>query len=146
MSRLRLTRAQILAHRRRVGALDERLPRGPRSLRRAAWAGLQDSMPRAALLSVHARIEGVEPSTWKDSSLVQVWGPRYSAYVIAARDVAVFTLGRLPEDAKSRRVAEEMEARLREFVGGRTMTDGEAGVGSVSIRIGCGMRVRSARS
>ena len=49
---LRLTRAQIVAFRRRVNALDERLPRGRRSLRVAAWAGLQDSMPRAAVLSI----------------------------------------------------------------------------------------------
>ena len=97
-SRLRLTRPQILAFRRRVGALDARLPRGRRSLRRAAWAGLQDSMPRAALLSIHARVEGTEPSTWEDPSLVQLWGPRYHAYVVAARDLAVFSLGRLPDD------------------------------------------------
>ena len=57
-SRLGLTRQQILAFRRRVGGLDERLPAGSESLRRAAWAGLQDSMPRAALLSLHARVEG----------------------------------------------------------------------------------------
>jgi hypothetical protein len=69
-SRLELTRQQILAFRRRVGALDERLPRGRRSLRQAAWAGLQDSMPRAALLSIHARVEGTEPSTWEDASLL----------------------------------------------------------------------------
>src|SRR6266511_6406289 len=50
-----LTRAQVLAFRRSVQALDERLPAGAASLRRAAWAGLQDSMPRAALLSIHAR-------------------------------------------------------------------------------------------
>src|SRR2546428_3379193 len=86
-SRLNLTRAQVLAFRRRVGALDERLPPGRRSLRRAAWAGLQDSMPRAALLSIHARVEGTEPSTWEDPSLVQLWGPRYSAYVVPARDL-----------------------------------------------------------
>ena len=81
-----------------VGALDERLPRGRGSLRRAAWAGLQDSMPRAALLSIHARVEGTEPSTWEDPSLVQLWGPRFSAYVVAARDLAVFSLGRLPDE------------------------------------------------
>ena len=57
-------------------------------------------MPRAALLSIHARVEGTEPSTWEDPSLVQVWGPRFSAYVVAAPDLAVFTLGRLPDDAK----------------------------------------------
>ncbi|MDF2754128.1 MAG: Activator of Hsp90 ATPase, partial [Gaiellaceae bacterium] len=55
-AQLDLTRAEILAYRRRVNELDERLPAGPASLRRAAWAGLQDSMPRAALLSIHARV------------------------------------------------------------------------------------------
>ena len=55
-AQLELTRQQILAFRRRVGALDARLPVGPLSLRQAAWAGLQDSMPRAALLSIHARV------------------------------------------------------------------------------------------
>jgi hypothetical protein len=71
-----LTRQQILAFRRRVGGLDERMPGGTQSLRRAAWAGLQDSMPRAALLSLHARVEGVQPSTWEHPSLAQLWGPR----------------------------------------------------------------------
>lgn len=126
-SRLDLTRAQILAFRRHVGALDERLPRGPRSLRRAAWAGLQDSMPRAALLSIHARVEGTEPSTWEDPSLVQLWGPRHHAYVVAARDLAAFSLGRLPDDAAARLIAEDLAARLHAFLGGATMTYGEAG-------------------
>src|ERR687895_495512 len=100
--RLDLTRAQILAFRRSVGALDQRLPPGAGSLRQAAWAGLQDSMPRAALLSIHARVEGTEPDTWADPSLVQLWGPRFSAYVVAARDLAVFSLGRLPDEAGAR--------------------------------------------
>jgi len=75
------------------------VPPGPDSLRQAAWAGLQDSMPRAALLSIHARVEGAGPSSWEDPSLVQLWGPRYSAYVVAAPDLAVFSLGRFPDDA-----------------------------------------------
>ena len=78
-TRLELTREQILTYRRTVGALDERLPPGPTSLRRAAWAGLQDSMPRAAVLSIHARVHGTGPDTWEDPSLVQLWGPRFSA-------------------------------------------------------------------
>ena len=127
LTRLTLTRTQILAFRRNVGALDERLPRGPRSLRRAAWAGLQDSMPRAALLSIHARVKGTKPSTWEDPSLVQVWGPRFSAYVVAARDVAIFTLGRLPDDPKGRGSTEELAARLHAHLAGRRMTYGEAG-------------------
>jgi hypothetical protein len=124
---LDLTRPQILAFRRHVGALDERLPHGRRSLRRAAWAGLQDSMPRAALLSIHARVEGTQPSSWEDPSLVQLWGPRYRAYVIAARDLAIFSLGRLPEDAGARQIAENLAARLHALLGGTRMNYDEAG-------------------
>jgi len=124
---LELGREQILAFRRHVGSLDERLPPGARSLRRAAWAGLQDSMPRAALLSIHARVEGAHPSSWEEPSLVQVWGPRYSTYVVPARDRAVFTLARLPEDARGLRVAQEVAARLHTFLDGRRLADREAG-------------------
>ena len=111
-ARLDLTRSQILAFRRHVGALDERLSRSQRSLRRAAWAGLQDSMPRAALLSIQARVEGTEPFTWRDPSLVQLWGPRFSVFVVAACDRAVFSLGTLPDDAKGRQRAEDLAVRL----------------------------------
>jgi hypothetical protein len=127
--RLNLTRTQILAYRRNVQALDERLPPGPDSLRQAAWAGLQDSMPRAALLSIHARVEGTVPSTWEDPALIQLWGPRFSTYVVPARDRAVFTIGRLPDDARGLHVAEDTAARLHAFLRGRRMTDGEAGRG-----------------
>jgi hypothetical protein len=122
---LELTRSQILAFRRRVGALDERLPRGARSLRRAAWAGLTDSVPRSALLSIHARVEGTRPSTWEDRSLVQVWGPRYSTYVVPARDRAVFTLGRLPDNERRRGRAEDMASRLHALLGGSRMKDSD---------------------
>jgi len=123
---LELTRAQILAFRRRVGALDERLPAGARSLRHAAWAGLTDSVPRAALLSIHARVEGASPSIWEHPSLVQVWGPRYSTYVVPACDRAVFTLGRLPDNARRRRRAEDMAARVEAFLAGRRLKDNDA--------------------
>jgi hypothetical protein len=126
-TRLDLTRPQILAFRRQAGALDERLPRGRRSLRRAAWTGLQDSMPRAALLSIHARVEGTEPSTWEDPSLVQLWGPRFNVFVVAACDLSVFSLGTLPDDARGRRRAEDLAARLNAVLGGARMTYAEAG-------------------
>jgi hypothetical protein len=128
-SGLEVTRQQILAFRRRVGALDERLPMGTQSLRRAAWAGLQDSMPRAALLSLHARVEGVEPSTWEAPSLAQLWGPRYSTYVVAKRDFALFSVGRLPDNAKGRLRAERMAERLRAHLDGARATDREIGRG-----------------
>src|SRR5215469_1207501 len=126
-SPLELTREQILSFRQQAGELDRRLPPGPESLRRAAWAGLQDSMPRAALLSIHARVGGTEPSTWEDPSLVQLWGPRFSVFVVAARDLAVFSLGTLPNDAKGRQRAMDLAARLSTLLGGTPMPYGEAG-------------------
>jgi hypothetical protein len=100
---------------------------GSESLERAAWAGLQDSMPRAALLSLHARVEDVEPSTWAHPSLAQLWGPRYSTYVVAKRDFGLFSVGRLPDDAKGRLRAEQTAERLRCHLGEARMTDREAG-------------------
>jgi hypothetical protein len=126
-ARLKVTRKQILAFRRRVGALDQRLPAGPHALRRAAWAGLQDSMPRAALLSIHARMEGAGPTAWDDPALAQVWGPRYQVYVVAAPDLAVFTLGRLPDAGKTREKAEHLAERLHVMLGGERMRYDDAG-------------------
>jgi hypothetical protein len=122
---LKLSREQILAFRRRVGGLETRVPKSAETLRRAAWAGLQDSMPRAALLSLHARIEGVEPMTWDDPSLIQLWGPRYSTYVVAKGDFAYFSLGRLPDNAKGRERAERMAELLHRALGRTRMTDRE---------------------
>jgi hypothetical protein len=116
----------VLSFRRHVSALDARLPRGRRSMRLAAWAGFQDSMPRAAVLSLHARVEGVQSSSWEDPSLLQLWGPRFSAYVIAARDLGVFSLGRLPDDARGRQVAEDLAARLNEQLGETRVLQEEA--------------------
>ena len=96
-------------------------------------------MPRAALLSIHARVEGTEPSTWEDPSLVQVWGPRFSAYVIPRPDLAVFTLGRYPDDAGGRRVAEEMATSMAKVLGDRRMPDRE-----VARALGVGNAIRYA--
>jgi hypothetical protein len=123
---LKFTRSQILAFRRRVAALDERLPRGRQALRRAAWAGLQDSMPRAALLSIHARMVGTEPESWEDPSLVQIWGPRFSTYIVAKRDLAVFTLGRLPDESGQRQRIHDIAVRLQSALAGSQMLQGAA--------------------
>ena len=127
---LELTREQVLAHRRRVGALDEKLPMSAAALREAAWAGLPDSMPRAALVALHARVAGVGPDTLADPTLSQVWGPRFSDYVVAEEDAPIFTLGRLPPgDGPPRKRAEEMADRLEAFLQGRRMPFGQAGRG-----------------
>ena len=133
----KLTRQQILAFRRRVSGLDERVPADTAALRRAAWAGLQDSMPRAALFSLHARLDGIRPSALDDPSLAQLWGPRYSTYAVATQDFAVFSLGRLPEDAKGRERAERIAAQIHAHLGDRRETDREIGQ---ALRIGNSLR------
>jgi len=124
---LHLSRAQVLAHRRRVGSLDERLPATPESLRTAGWIGLQDSMPRAALLSIHARVAGATPQSWEDPAFVQLWGPRFQAYVVPAIDHALFSVSRYPDDAKGQRWAEKMAATLHDHLAGRRMRYDDAG-------------------
>src|SRR3954452_5176184 len=94
-------------------------------------------MPRAALLSLHARVKGVEPSTWEAPSLAQLWGPRYQTYVVPKRDFALFSLGRLPESGKGRLRAEQLAERLHAHLGGRQMTDREVGR---ALRIGNELR------
>jgi hypothetical protein len=123
---LKLTRSQILAFRRRTSGLDERMPRGAKALRQAAWAGLQDSMPRAALLSIHARMAGAKADSWEDPSLVHIWGPRFSTYLIAKRDLAIFTLSRLPDEPKALKRAQYIAARLTDALAGGRMKQSAA--------------------
>ena len=54
-------------------------------------------------------------------------GPRFNVFVVAACDRAVFSLGTLPDDAKGRRRAEDLAARLNAILGGARMTYAEAG-------------------
>lgn len=122
-----LRREQILAHRRRMGELDRRLAPGPDSWRRAAAPGLQDSMPRAAVVSLHARVADVPSDVWEHPALAQVWGPRFSAYVVARDDVPVFTLGRSPMDEARRRRGEDLADRLERLLDGGRMSYAAAG-------------------
>lgn len=134
-----LSRAQIVQHRLAAGMLDgPRRPIGAASLRKAAWVGLQDSSPRAALLSIHARVTGAGPESWRHPSLVQLWGPRHSDYVVAAKDLAVFSLGRMREDERGKVRAQQTADRLEKALGGRRMRFGDAaremGVPANSLR------------
>ena len=98
------------------------------SLRFASWAGLQDSMPRAALLSIHARVADTPADVLDDAALAQVWGPRYSAYVVAADDVPFFTLGRLPDNAAGRERAEKLARLVRDYTHGEKMPYDDVGL------------------
>jgi hypothetical protein len=75
----------------------------------------------------------VHPASWEDPALVQVWGPRYSTYVVPARDHAIFTLGRLPDNERRRRRCEDMAERVNGFLAGRRLKDTEVQRG---LRVG----------
>jgi hypothetical protein len=89
--------------------------------------GVAGQHATSRLLSIQARVEATRPSTWEDPSLVQLWGPRYHVFVVAARDLAVFSLGTLPDDVDARRRAEDLAARLHSFLDGARMSYWEAG-------------------
>jgi hypothetical protein len=84
-------------------------------------------MPRAALLSIHARVRSTSPTMLDHASLVQLWGPRFSNYVVAAKDLAIFSLGRLPEHPRRRARAVDTAERLHAALKGRKIPFGEAG-------------------
>jgi hypothetical protein len=48
-------------------------------------------------------------------------------FVVAARDLPVFSLGTLPDDARGRKRAQDLAARLHAALGGERVTHGEAG-------------------
>jgi hypothetical protein len=110
-------RSRVVAYRLRANHLTRRLPAG--SFAEAARYGLQDTVPRAALLSLHARISGVRPEDWEDPSLVQIWGPRTAVYVIPAADRAVFSIGRWPRDGDAQRAVAVAVEDLRRALAGR---------------------------
>jgi hypothetical protein len=58
---------------------------------------------------------------------VQVWGPRYQLYVIAAHDVPVFTFARLPDSGKIHDRAFHLADRLDALLAGERMRYDDAG-------------------
>jgi Winged helix DNA-binding domain len=103
---LRVSRDQAVNYRLAVNNLSARLPAS--SYVEAAYAGLQDSAPRDALLGLHARVQACEPAAWQDPRLIQTYSPRAAVYVLPAEDLGVFTIGRLPRDPGARQVLEDM--------------------------------------
>ncbi len=84
-------------------------------------------MPRAALLSLHARVDGTTPQSWEDPGLVQVWGPRFSVFVAAGVDLALFTLALLPDDPRGRERAKRLAAQLHDLLANGVDSLEEAG-------------------
>lgn len=103
-----------MRYRLAVNNLSRRLAAG--SYVAAAYVGLQDTAPRDALLGMHARVAGCEPSAWEDPRLIQTYSPRRAVYVLPREDFGIFTVGRLPRDPAARRLlADQAERAAREL-------------------------------
>lgn len=119
MTTRRVGREAVLRYRARASHLDAKLASD--ALASAAWGGLQDTAPRAAVVSLHARVADVGPRSWDDPSLVQIWGPRGADYVVPRADVDVFTIGRLPRDPQWCRELESLADDVHRVLDGRTL-------------------------
>ena len=112
-------RRQVLRYRARVSHLDQKLPL--RSIARAAWGGLQDSVPRGGVISLHARVEGARPDSWEHRSLVQIWFRGGADYIVPRRDAGIFTLGCLPRDPDRVRELERLADDIHRITKGKPM-------------------------
>jgi hypothetical protein len=128
----RPTRQQILAFRRRVGALEERPPPGRHSLRLAAWAGLKDSMPPRA--SCGGRSVHDEQPIQIEEAIVRYrrgWGNRHPVraahasglhvrFALTRRQSLGYTAGEPSGMRRSEAVAPD-QAAFESFVGGTVL-------------------------
>jgi Winged helix DNA-binding domain len=112
----KVSQDRVASHRLKAMHLVERLP--PRSHGLAAFGGLQDSAPRAALFALHARMQQIHPGDWEDPSLVQIWF-RMADYVVPRRDVGVFTIGALPRDPERRAALQDLADRVLQVLDGQ---------------------------
>jgi len=103
--------------------LGTRLPAG--AYVAAARYALQDSAPRSALLSLHARVSDCEPTAWADPGLVQTYSPRAAVHVLPAADFGMFTVGRLPSDPAARQVIADVAAQACDWLAGRRVRSTE---------------------
>lgn len=126
-----VTRQQAVAYRLHANHLVDRLP--PGSHEQAAYAGLQDTAPRDALLALHARMRGCTPTDWEHPSLLQTYSPRSAVYVLPARDFGVFTLGRLPLEPSELRRIDALADRVCETLAGQE----RRGAGIDGLREAC---------
>jgi winged helix DNA-binding protein len=114
---------QVLRYRARASHLDRKL--SIRSIARAAWGGLQDSVPRGGVLSLHARVRGTKPDSWEHPALVQIWFRGGADYIVPRADVGVFTLGCLPRDPARVAALEQLADRIHAAARGEMTPVGE---------------------
>jgi len=107
----------------------------------AAWGGLQDTVPRAALTALHARMPDIRPDSWEHPALWQVWF-RMSDYVVPARDFGVFTVGALPRQGERSEPLLRMAEAVAQVLDGRSLSNREV-VAALLRRGGLGDRAHS---
>ena len=73
------------------------------------------------MISLHARVGDVQPSSWDDPSLVQIWFRGGADYVVPRTDVGIFTLGSLPRDPEKARALEQLADDIHRVCEGRTL-------------------------
>ena len=115
----RISREQVLRYRAQVSNLDRKLT--PGSFAKAAWGGLQDSVPRAGVISLHARVKGTEPDSWEDPSVVQIWFRGGADYIVPKEDAGVFTLGSSPRDPDRMAELDRLADDIHRVCEGRTL-------------------------
>lgn len=125
----RIGRDQVPRYRARVSHLHAKLP--AESFAKAAWGGLQDSVPRAGVISLHARVQDTKPDSWEDPSVVQVWFRGGADYIVPREDAGVFTLGSSPRDPKRAAELDRLADDIHRVTDGRTLI-----VNEVSKRLG----------
>jgi hypothetical protein len=123
-----LTIDQVLRHRARVNHLDLKLPAG--SFAEAAWGGLQDSVPRGGVISLHARVADTPPDAWEDPSVVQIWFRGGADYIVPSDDAGIFTLGSYPRDPERAAEIERLADAIHRIAAGQTLK-----VAEVSARL-----------
>jgi hypothetical protein len=134
MARLAVDRRQAIAYRLTTNHLDRRLR--PKSYDEAARFAIQDTIPRSALVSLHARVDDCEPTAWEDARLIQTYSPRKAVYVFPVADWAVFTVGRLPIDVAARQTIEQAAERVCRALAGEERR-GNALPDDVDVRGAC---------
>jgi Winged helix DNA-binding domain len=117
------TRDRVMRYRARVSYLDAKLSAG--SYAKAAWGGLQDSVPRAGVISLHARVENTRPDAWEDPSVVQIWFRGGADYLVPREDAGIFTLGSSPRDPAQAAELDRLADDVHRVTEGRTLTVNE---------------------
>nr|WP_255771644.1 crosslink repair DNA glycosylase YcaQ family protein [Pseudarthrobacter sulfonivorans] len=136
----KVSAGEVIAFRLNAHHLTQRVGAGG-LLEAAGRCGIQNSPPGAALLALHARVEGitqerVAAAIAEDKSLLQTWSMRGAPFLFPTADAPVFTTGVLPPT----------EEAMRHFIPGVEQTVGRLGITLADAVELCGTEIDAALS